>query len=34
MLLHNGNEIAFGTPSPQPQDSGIEDYRALLPIYV
>jgi hypothetical protein len=29
-LLREGNEIAFGTPHPQPQNGGIEDYREPL----
>ncbi|KAM6502304.1 CAMK/RAD53 protein kinase [Amanita muscaria] len=26
-ILREGNEIAFGTPLPQPQNGGLEDYR-------
>ncbi|KAH9485365.1 Serine/threonine-protein kinase cds1 [Psilocybe cubensis] len=26
-ILHEGNEIAFGTSIPQPQNDGLEDYR-------
>lgn len=34
MLLYEGNEIAFGTPQPQVQDNGIEDYRECLSKYL
>jgi hypothetical protein len=28
-IIRDGNEIAFGTPLPQPQNDGVEDYREL-----
>src|ERR1700691_3742176 len=28
-IIRDGNEIAFGTPQPQPQNDGAEDYRGF-----